>query len=245
MKIIDLHTHFGKWFFPIEKYTINDFLKIMEKNEIEFSVLSSSLAIIYDFREGNKELARAIKNHHELLGYLFLNPNYLKESFQEMEKYFGKNEKFIGLKLYSNGYVEQPLNCKAHKKILEKVAKDYPKKKIILVHCWYQHVLQLLELAKEFPNLKFIMGHMGGTKWQQAILAAKEVKNIYLEICNQPGRDKIKEAMAEIGAEKIVFGSDSSLIGPPFSIGMVLDSEINKEEKKRIFYLNAKGLLAL
>ncbi|MCK4307404.1 amidohydrolase [candidate division WOR-3 bacterium] len=242
MKIIDVHAHYGKWFILTNKNSMKDTLEIMRKYSIEKAILSSSLAIIYDFVEGNRELAKAIKGYKNLFGYVFLNPNYLELSLREMKKYLSKKN-FVGLKLYSNGYINQPLNCKGHEKFLEVLAKDYPEKGIILFHCWFQSVSQLIELAKEFPTLKFIMGHMGGIEWKEVVEKVKEVKNVYLEICSgYPLRNKIEDAVKAVGAQRILFGSDMTLLDPGSSLGMVLDAEISLEKKERILYKNAKEL---
>ena len=247
MKIIDVHTHLGKWFFPIEKTSIDNFLRIMDKNEIEVSVLSSTRSIVYDFQEGNKELAQAIKDRPNLLGYLFLNPNYLKESFDEMDKYLNE-EKFVGLgELYDQGYIgSQTLDCDGHKRILERLLEKFPQR-LVLFHCWANNgVSRLLEVARESLEIKFLAGHMGNPDWEEAVERFREMENVYLEICSSsPVRGKIETAVETVGAERVVFGSDSSLINPAFIIGMVVDSEIREEDKEKIFYLNAERLLNL
>lgn len=246
MKIIDLHTHYGKWFFPIEKDNINDFLRIMRKNEIEISVVSSSMAIVYNFEEGNKELANILMHHPQLFGYLFLNPNYLDQSFKEMDKYL-YSERFIGLgELYDEGYIgSKTLNGEGYKQILKRLLEKFSQR-LVLFHCGGKRgIFRLLEVAKEFPEINFIAGHMGNPEWETAAKTFKKVKNVYLEICSSfPCQDKIKTVVKEIGAQRVVFGSDSTLINPAFIIGMVIESDINKEEKERIFYLNAKDLLS-
>ncbi len=245
MKIIDLHTHYGKWFFPIEKDSVDDFLKIMRKNEIEISVISSSLAIVYNFKEGNKELADILMHHPQLFGYLFLNPNYLEESFGEMDRYL-QNEKFIGLgELYDEGYIgSETLNGEGYKQILERLLEKFSQR-LVLFHCGGKKgIFRLLEVAKEFPEINFIAGHMGKPECELAAKTFKKVKNVYLEICSSfPWRGKIETVVKEIGAQRIVFGSDSTLINPAFIIGMVIESDISKEEKEKILYLNAKNLL--
>ena len=248
MKIIDMHAHYGKWgLFPMEKNSINDFLRIMRKNEIEISVVSSSLALIYDFKEGNKKLADVLKHHHELLGYLFLNPNYLSQSFKEMDRYL-QNEEFIGLgELYDEGYIgSKALNCEGHKRILERLLKKFSQR-LVLFHCdGKRGIFQLLEVAKEFPEINFLAGHLGAAD-RECGLAAKtfrKIKNVYLEICGSSiYRDRIETVVREIGAQRVVFGSDSTILTPAVDIGAVVGSDISREEKEKIFYLNAKDLL--
>jgi predicted TIM-barrel fold metal-dependent hydrolase len=45
--------------------------------------------------------------------------------------------------------------------------------------------------------------------------------------------------------EKILYGSDYSMLDPAFSMGMVMSSEINDEYKEKIFYKNAQSLFGL
>lgn len=247
MKVIDVHAHYGKWFFPIEADSVDAILKMMEKNGIEKTILSSSLAVIYDFHEGNARLAEAIKDCPELYAYLFLNPNYIRESLFEMDKYLSENPKFLGLKLYSDGYIDQPLNCPGHRKFLEALQKKYPHNSVVLFHCYsYSSALQLLELAKKFPAINFIMGHMGGGEWKKAIGVVKQVNNIYLEPCSSIlVQGKIEESASEVGAEKIMFGSDMSLLNPSWILGMIESAQISDEKKTLILYGNAARLFRL
>ena len=246
MKAIDVHAHYGKWFFPIESDSTDAILEMMEKNDIEKAVLSSSLAIIYDFREGNARLAGAIRDCPDLYAYVFLNPNYIKESIFEMKKYLGENPKFLGLKLYSDGYTEQPLDCPGHRKILEVLSKKYPQYPV-LFHCYSQYsALQLIKLAKDFSNLKFIMGHMGGWEWKKAAESVKQINSIYLELCSGIAvQGRIEEVVSEIGAERVMFGSDMTLLNPSWTLGMVESAGLSAEKKELILYGNASRLFRL
>jgi len=246
MRIIDLHTHLGKWFFPIEKVGVEDFLKIMEKNGIERSVISSGRAIVHDFRVGNRELAGAIRHRQKLLGFLFLNPNYLEESFEEMDRYLGE-EKFVGLgELYHKGYIgDQTIDGYGHKRILERLMEKFPQR-LVLFHCWGDAIEPLVRVAEEFPEIRFIAGHMGGPDYERAAERFGEADNVYLEICSSsPERGKIETAVRKVGAGRVVFGSDASLLNPAFVIGTVVGSELSEAEKEQIFYLNARNLLGM
>lgn len=245
MKIIDVHAHQGKWFILTEQTGLNDILAIMRNYEIEKAVFSSSLAIINDLADGNRELARAVKNQPKLFAYLMLNPNYMDLSLREMARYL-PDEKFVGLKLYSEGYIAQPLDCAGHYLFLEVLCEKYPSKNVVLFHCWHQSVSRLISLARSFPNVKFIMGHMGGTEWMEAVKGAAETENVYLEISSgYPLRPKIEDAVRIAGAQRILYGSDMPLLDPASSLGMVLDAEISEEDKEKILYRNAEYLFKI
>lgn len=246
MKIIDIHSHLGKFFFPIEENDVSDILKIMDKNDIEKIVLSSSLGLIYNFIEGNQILAKTIKNQDRLYGWIFINPNYPEESIEEIEKYL-PSDKFIGLgELYHYGYIGKPIDCPEHRYILKRLQKFPERKRIVLWHCYDQQAIdQLVLLARDFPEISFIMAHAGGLDWRNAIPIVKEIPNLYIEICSGlPVRGKIEYMVKSVGVEKILFGADITLLNPNFTYGMIFDAEITEKEKELILYKNAKNLLS-
>jgi hypothetical protein len=100
--IVDAHTHYGDWYFPIKNPTAEETQGGMKKLGIDHAVFSSSSAIVYDFREGNAELAGVLKKVPEFSGYVSVNCNYLPESLREIETYLSHKEEsgFIGIKVH-------------------------------------------------------------------------------------------------------------------------------------------------
>jgi hypothetical protein len=87
------------------------------------------------------------------------------------------------------------------------------------------------------------MGHMGGDNWQEGIEAAAKTNNIYLEPCSSfPDADKVLAAVEAVGPDRVLFGSDSNLLNPAFTVGMVADTDLSIEIKRKIFYENAQRL---
>jgi len=56
---------------------------------------------------------------------------------------------------------------------------------------------------------------------------------------------KVEEAVERAGSQRILYGSDMTLLNPAHTIGMIMSSEISKEDKERIFYINAKRLFKI
>jgi len=48
-----------------------------------------------------------------------------------------------------------------------------------------------------------------------------------------------------VGSQRILYRSDMTTLNPAHTIGMIMSSEISKEDKERIFYINAKGLFKI
>lgn len=73
-------------------------------------------------------------------------------------------------------------------------------RKYALIRRWEKPV-------REFPNVQFVLGHAGARDVDDAIELARRSDNVWLEITGQ-GVTKLAEIVREVGADKIVFGSD-------------------------------------
>jgi predicted TIM-barrel fold metal-dependent hydrolase len=241
MKIIDTHVHLGDWMFPSPTVSPEKLLSYMDLYQIEHSVISSSSAILYNFVEGNRELLESIKNHSRLWGYIVLNPHYLDESFRELEKYQAEI-KFVGLKFHPEQQAYH-LNGKNTIKLLKQISETRSELPILIHTFGKELVANIGEIAALFPNLKIIMAHMGGDIWQEGIEVASCYPNVFLDpCCSFSDVDKISTAVKTLGAERILFGSDQTLLDPGFTIGMLRDAEITESQTEQIAYKNALQL---
>jgi len=218
--------------------SVNHLVDLMNRCGIEKSVVSHSSAITYDFVEGNRKLAEAIEVGDDIWGYIVLNPHYDQRSLAELDSY-RDNPKFVGVKLHPEQQ-EYRLIHRNVQGLLDRVEKlGLP----VLVHTFPGQIADLCQVAKEFPKVKFIMGHMGGNDWAAGIRAAADRENIWLEPCSSfPDAGKINQAVQTVGAERVLFGSDSSLLNPAFIWGMLRDAGLNQDDLEKIAYQNAQGI---
>ena len=153
---------------------------------------------------------------------------------------------FIGVKLYSGGYIGQPLNCPGHARVLELLACEFPRS-LVLVHCGENDPANfpgLVTLARQFPALTFLAGHMGSKLWRQALPILAEAPNVIAEICAPvPARNRIEDAVGIMGADRVVFGSDWPVITQPYMLGCVRDADISEDQRRAILHDNARRLL--
>lgn len=240
MAIIDVHAHWGKWRFPVFS-SFEELLALLEEFDIEKILLSSAKAILYDPREGNEELRRIVERDERLLMYIVLNPNYPEISEEEMEKYKDES-KVVGMKFHPS-YSGQRINSPATLQLVERALEGGYR--LFLFHTYSGgEVADLGETARRFPEGLFIMAHMGGTAWEEGISIAREQRNIYLEICSSlSDRGKVERAVAEVGYERVLYGSDLTLLTPAFALGMVLGADISEVAKEHILFKNASQLL--
>lgn len=252
MKSIDIHCYYGGFGFPGYAPSIPELLEFMEQNEVEKSILMSSMGIQYDFMAGNAELAEAIAAHDNLYGYVYLNMHYPDLAMAEMEKYLG-HEKFVGAK-YNGEYSRAAACAPENQEVFTLLEKKY--KKPLLLHTWgtaehgnaeaFSLPSQALELARQRPELTVIMGHMGGTNWMSAIRAAGGAPNLYTDMQSSiADRDKVATAVRMLGPEKVLFGSGSPGWSFMVQLGAVLDAQISDQEKEMVLFGNAKRLFDL
>lgn len=99
-----------------------------------------------------------------MLGYVSVNPNYVDEALNELERYLGngsRNPQFVGVKVH-------PLLCKHRYDTpegltLTRVVAAYGVP--ILVHTFnsaLESPWNALAAAKAVPSVPIILGHMGG-----------------------------------------------------------------------------------
>jgi len=244
VKKIDAHAHYGVWNFPIPNCgSTENLLRLAQKHEIEHAVCSSALAILYDMEEGNAELAEAFEAHDVLLGYVYVNPNFIAQSVAEMERYL-PTDQFVGVKIYTGGYSGVAVDAPIFAEMIDEVARLAT---AILVHCGSYGVAHTLAgYAEKHPSLNFILGHAGGTEADRVADLAAANPNVFMEFCcSWAGEGKVERAIEVCGAEQIVFGTDMDLIDPAFLIGMYETAGLSDSEKQMIYHDNAARLFGL
>lgn len=101
-------------------------------------------------------------------------------------------------------------------------------------------------LAMDFPDIPVVMPHMGFVDViynDAAINMAKRAPNIYLETCGVSAEGKVAQAVKEIGAHRVLYGSDMPFLDPAFDMARIEYAKISEEDKRLIMGKNAKKLL--
>jgi hypothetical protein len=242
MPVIDVHSHYGKWPFPMRRWGVGYSVELMKRRGISKTMMSSSYAIVYDFVEGNRLMAEAIEGHPELLGYVTVNPNYFDASCRELETYL-KKANFVGVKIHP-AYCRVAINSKQNRALVRKIA-EYGRP--LLIHTYGAGApTQILDLAKDCPDQPIIMGHGGADAWREAADVISQTNNVYMEVCcSVHETDKVRRSIDIAGPDRILFGSDLDLIHPGFIAGVYEEACLTQEEKETILYRNASRLFGI
>jgi predicted TIM-barrel fold metal-dependent hydrolase len=223
MTIIDIHTHYGKWPFPMRYLEPVEMVAALTQRGINKAIVSSSLAIVYDFREGNRALAEAIRPHPELFGYVTINLNYAEEGIQN----------------YSRQKIDSPDGRRVVRALHEY-------RRPLLLHTYSSSLespWNAVAVAKLNPAVPIILAHMGGDAWLEGIRAAKESPNLYVDVCaSWADADKVADSVRELGPERVLFGSDFTLFDPAHTLGMIEDADLSEDARSLVLHGNAERL---
>jgi predicted TIM-barrel fold metal-dependent hydrolase len=235
--IFDVHAHIGPWFFAMDTGDAARNRSQLAAYGITVQVVSDSLAVTYDFREGNARLAGVLAQVPELFGYITLNPNYLHECSAELSRW-GRADGFVGVKIHP-GYTWSAPTTRAMRTLWALIAEyDLP----VLLHTYGPEVADLADVLGRHPSLRIIAAHMGGPAWDRAVEVAAETPRLYLEpSCSVIERGKI-ELAAQRTPDRLLFGTDATLIHPQWSMGMIAEAQLPDAVRRRVLWHNAVEL---
>ncbi len=245
--VIDSHTHYGPWYFPLDHLDWEGFKKSLNRAGIEGAIISSSSAIVYDFREGNAELSQVLKGENNIWGYVTVNFNYLEESLEEVERYLRDplTTRFVGIKVHPL-LAGKSFDCKEADRIVERAIRYQTP---FLIHTFNSPIespRNVLRVSKEYPQALFILGHMGGYEWEVGIEVAKERPNVYLEVCSTCTEPrKLRQAVDAVGPQRVLFGTDATLFEPAYMRMALEDAGLTQEEMKWVLGESARRLFRL
>ncbi|MEM3407532.1 MAG: amidohydrolase family protein [Nitrososphaerota archaeon] len=244
MRIIDSHGHYMA--LPYFRKTIEEeLIVIMDGLKIDMLVLTPFEGLYKNSKEDHDRIYNAYKKFpNRFIPFATANPYNGMEALKEIERTF-KMMNFKGLKLHPIVQAFSPINPIVYPFIEKAIEYNVP----ILFHTGdpvYGMPFQLCELAREYQKATFIMGHMGlGEYWYDAIRSAKKTDNIYLDTTGCRYKIAIEKAIKEIGADRILYGSDMPFLSTELELKKVLSLNISNKELELILYENAAKIFKI
>lgn len=249
--IIDAHVHLGAMpLFRVEG-RVEDLLRAADRSGIDRLFCTEATALFYDFREGNERLYRIMRQHPDrILGYCTISSaRYGAEAVAEVER-CAQDYGMRGLKIYSFSRpgTHEPFLSVDDEWMYPVIERAAEYGMVILIHCDAEEIGHLASL---FPHAIFVMAHMGNTAyargdWHRAITVARRYPNIYLDTStSSTDFDCMETAVAILGAERLVFGSDWPLFHHEFALARIRETSLSPEEQALILGGNIQRLLGL
>jgi len=199
-----------------------------------------------DFRRQNDQVLEAVEHSGgRAFGFVYLNPKHTEESLAELDRCVGDGP-MVGVKLW--------VAVRCHEKCLDPIVRRAVELEApVLQHTWYKitgnlpgesTASDLATLAARHPEASFIAAHMGGD-WERGVRALRPATNVTAEICGgDPTAGAVEMAVRELGAERVMYGSDFSGRSFASQLAKVYGADVPEEAKRLILAGNIKRMLA-
>lgn len=241
MPIIDVHAHWGPWFFAMDIGSTAENLRLMDAYGIDLQIVSASEGVVYDAPGGNAHLAPVLAQEPRLRGYLVMNPNDPAAGAADIRRHYPSGH-WVGAKIHT-GYPLRPIDSP---QMRETFAMLNEFDMTILIHTWGPDIMVLPGLLADNPRLRVVAGHMGADRWDLAAEAARACDRLYLEpSCSLTEAMRMRHVVENAPPGQILFGTDATLIDPAVAFGLLADAAPPEELAERIFWRNAADLFDL
>ena len=198
-----------------------------------------------DLRRQNDEVLRAVTRWPKrAFGFVYLNPNHVEVSLAELDRCL-RDGPMVGVKLWVARHCNTP-------ELDPMVRRATELKAVILQHTYIKTTgnlpgestpMELAELARRHPDATFICGHTGAN-WEMGIRAIRDCKNVYADLCgSDPTAGYTEMAVRELGATRVLYGSDAGGRSFASQLAKVLGADIPESAKKLILGENLKRIL--
>jgi hypothetical protein len=251
MNIWDLHCHFIGIDGRTPEERMARLLEIADRVGVERLCVYLWPPLVHNptperLREENDHVLQAIAHwHNRAFGFVYLSGEHVDASLAELERCVA-NGPMVGVKLW----VARPASAAGLDPIVRRAAEL---KAVIFQHTWYKTdgsrypgestPDDLVALARRHPTGKFICGHTGGT-WELGIRAVRGQKNIWVDLAGSDPTNGLTEmAVRELGAERVIYGSDAGGRSFASQLAKVYGARIPDAAKQRIFRDNLRELL--
>jgi predicted TIM-barrel fold metal-dependent hydrolase len=214
--VIDAHSHLGYMgSFGMRDISFEETLDAADEAGIDKLCVCSVESLFFDTESGNESVYRIMKKYPKrVIGFASISSPYFgKKGIEQIQKAV----EVYGMK----GIGELETNPSFQIDIPQWIAileKSVDLKVPVLVHA---PPGPCARAAERVPEATLILAHIGtghgitATEWLDSIEMAKKHSNVYLETCTSiTSYGQIEMAIREVGAERLVFGSDSPMLDP-------------------------------
>lgn len=174
-----------------------------------------------------------------------VHPAFVDESLAEIERMDQAGVKLVGeLVPYFDGWGDLQYDSDAFSVLLDEIAR---RGMVVSFHSMNEDAMDKMVAAH--PDVVFVAAHPGEYgEFMRHLKRAKLSDNYYLDLSGYGvfRYGMLRRAIDEMGAKKILFGSDFPTCNPAMYLGAVtMDGLITEREREMILSGNAKRLLGL
>ncbi len=196
-------------------------------------------------RAQNDQVLQALTHwHHRAVGFVYLNPNHVQFSLDEFNRCV-RDGPMVGVKLW----VARRASAAELDPLIERAA---ALQAVIFQHTWFKTggnlpgestPLDVAALARRHPSAPMICGHTGGN-WELGVRTIRGVKNLYADLAgSDPTAGFTEMAVRELGAERVIYGSDVGGRSFASQLAKVAGAEIPEAARRLILGENLRRLM--
>lgn len=251
MTIWDAHVHLSGVPGDTPEDRLARLLEFADRMGIERLCVSMGMTWNYDpspdeLRKQNDEVLRAVSRFpDQAFGFVYLNPKHTEASLAELDRCV-RDGPMVGVKLWVARHCNAP-------ELDPLVRRAVELKAVVLQHTYLKITgnlpeestpAELAELARRHRDATFIAAH-SGADWEVGLRAIRDCPNIFPDLCGfDPTAGVTEMAVRELGAERVLYGSDAGGRSFASQLAKVFGAAIPEAAKKLILGENLKRLLA-
>ena len=198
-----------------------------------------------EFQRQNDQVLSVLKRWPDrLFGFAYLNAQYPEACVKEIDRCIQQGP-MVGIKLW--------VGRKCSDQDLDPIIRRCGDlKALIYQHTWLKVAgnlpgestpMDLARLAKRHPTVPIICGHTGG-EWTRGIRAVRSAQNVSIGIGGgEPQAGFVEMAVRELGAKRIIYGSDAGGRSFATQLSKVYGARIADADKRLILGGNLRRML--
>jgi hypothetical protein len=234
--IIDVNTVFGFWPKRIADIALNTLLELMDRNGIKRACTLSARGVFYDFVEGNDETLAAAQAHPQLIPVGTVNPCHWLGCLDEAQRLIDQG---VRLFRFFPQYQEWNIGQTPFRKLLrERLAAAG----IAFMVPAEMGFTAIGEMAAGIQN-PVIVESFRYSSLAEAIVVMQQVSNLYIETHLIASPNWVEVLKAEVGVERIVFGSNAPLSYLSAATAQIEHAQVPDADKELIFGGNVRRIL--
>lgn len=239
--LIDAHTHIGESLFG-HKQSVDQLLASMAAEGIAKSIVMPLKPLAYHFEPENDRIAAAVASDPtRLAGFARVDPWQGPRALSELRRALGEL-RLIGL--YLHPFEEQ---FTANDEVIFPLVEELRSRQLPLMiaggYPGFSHPSQIGDLARQFPDVTIIATHGGQLNISGLLLAdaARMLRanpNVLMETSGIYREDFIEEIATELGAHRVLFGSNAPYMDQGFEATRIHLAHLDDDAKRQMGYAN-------
>jgi predicted TIM-barrel fold metal-dependent hydrolase len=198
-----------------------------------------------DLRSQNDQVLQALSHWHDrAFGFAYVSTKHVEASLAELDRCV-RNGPMVGIKLWVAQRCSDPAIDPLITRCAELKAANFQ-------HTWHKvngnlpgesTADDMAVLATRHPATPLICGHTGGD-WELGIRAIRDHANVSVDLGgSDPTAGMVEMAVRELGAERVIYGSDAGGRSFASQLAKVRSADIPEDAKALILGGNLKRML--